>query len=168
MKTLHHLTIGALAFISASLALVAADTAKSASHGDKSFVEKAAKGGAEEVAISNAALPHLAGADTRQFASMMVSDHTAANMALTTLANQKSITLPTKQPDVDKWNKADSKHYDEDYINTMVKDHEDAVALFTKASKKSDDPDLQAFATTTLPTLQAHLEKAKSLKAALK
>jgi len=168
MKTLTHLTIGVLAFVSASLALVAADTAKSVSHGDKTFVEKAAKGGAEEVAISQAALAHLTSADTRMFASMMVSDHTAANLALATLANQKSITLPAKQPDVDKWNKSDSKHYDADYINTMVKDHVGAVELFTKASKKSDDPEVQAFATKTLPTLQAHLEKAKSLQAALK
>ena len=168
MKTLTHLTIGALALVSASLAFAASDSAKSVSHSDKTFVEKAAKGGTEEVAISQAALPHLANSDAKQFASMMVSDHTAANMTLMTLANQKGIVLPTKQPDVDKWAKADSKHYDEDYIDKMVKDHEGAVELFAKASKKSDDPDLLAFATNTLPTLQVHLEKAKALKAALK
>lgn len=53
-------------------------------------------------------------------------------------------------------------------MEKMVKDHEDAVDLFTKAAKKSDDAEVQAFAAKTLPKLQHHLDQAKAIKRALK
>jgi putative membrane protein len=51
-------------------------------------------------------------------------------------------------------------------MKEMVSDHKDAVDLFEKASK-SDDPDIAAFASKTLPKLQAHLQHAKQLESAL-
>jgi len=45
----------------------------------------------------------------------------------------------------------------------MVKDHEEAVALFEKESKSGSDADLKSFAGKTLPTLQDHLKMAKAL-----
>lgn len=159
----------ALATMSISLALTArAESASTLKHGDKSFLESAAKAGMEEVAVSQTALPHLANAQVKEFATMMVSDHSGANQELATLAARKGVTLPTKQKDTDKWEKKKEKGYDEDYMEKMVKDHKEAVELFTKASKKSDDSDVQAFATKTLPTLEAHLAKAKELEKAVK
>ena len=117
--------------------------------------------------VTRAALPHLQNEQVREFATMMVADHSAASTELQTIATQKGVMLPTAKPSPSKWNKAD-KDYDSDYIGKMVKDHEDAVELFTKASRKSDDPALQSFAAKTLPALQGHLEKAKAIKRALK
>jgi putative membrane protein len=138
------------------------------SHGDKAFFEKAARSGMEEVAVSQAALPHLMNAQAKEFASMMVSDHTAANEELKALAQKKSVALPAKQPDVKKWAEGKDRNFDREYINKMVSDHEEAVELFTKASKKSEDPEVQAFATKTLPALQHHFAQAKTIKQALK
>jgi len=45
----------------------------------------------------------------------------------------------------------------------MVKDHEQAVSLFEKESKKGDSDELKQFASTTLPTLQEHLKMARGL-----
>jgi putative membrane protein len=165
MNTLTRLCcIGAAAFGLGSFSLAADITV---SHSDKSFFEKAAKSGAEEVAVSRAALPHLTNAQTKEFARMMVSDHTSANEELKALAAKKGVELPAKQPDTDKWAKA-KKDFDVDYIKKMVRDHEDAIDLFTKTSKKADDAEVQAFAAQTLPTLQRHLTLAKDIKAALK
>ena len=44
--------------------------------------------------------------------------------------------------------------------------HEDAVKLFEKASNDVKDPDVKQFAIQTLPTLQQHLQMAKTLKQA--
>lgn len=122
----------------------------------------------EEVAVSQAALPHLMNPEVQQFAKMMISDHSGANQQLAALAASKGVALPAKTPDTAKWDKKKEKGYDEDYIEKMVKDHEDAVELFTKASKKSDDPDVQAFAVKTLPALEAHFAQAKALKKTVK
>ena len=167
MKTHALFQSGLLALASAALAF-AADMPKSVSHGDKSFVEKAAKAGETEVAISQAALPHLKNEQVKEFASMMVKDHGAANQQLTELAAQKNISLSAKQPGTKKWEKANDKDYDSDYIEKMVSEHKEAVELFTKESLKGEDSELRTFAANTLPTLQAHLEKARTLKQSLK
>jgi putative membrane protein len=41
--------------------------------------------------------------------------------------------------------------------------HEDAVSLFERYSKGSDNPDLKSWAGKTLPALKHHLEMAKAL-----
>jgi putative membrane protein len=169
MKTVPSLRRFALSIAALSIGLCAhgADTSM-LKHGDKSFLENAGKSGKEEVAISQAALPHLMNAQAKSFAEMMVADHTGANQALMALAAQKRVTLSAKEPDTAKWAKKKEKGYDEDYIEKMVKDHDEAVELFTKTSKNAADPDVRAFATKTLPTLQAHLSKAKAIKQSLK
>lgn len=138
------------------------------SRGDRNFFEKAAMSGKEEVAVSQAALPHLTNAQAKEFASMMVTDHTGANEELKALAQKKGVVLPAKEPDVKKWAAGKDRNFDKEYIEKMVKDHEEAVELFTKASKKSDDAEVQAFAAKTLPKLQHHYDQAKAIKKALK
>jgi len=44
-----------------------------------------------------------------------------------------------------------------------VKDHKDAIDLFEKASKESKSAEVREFASTTLPTLKAHLDAAQKL-----
>lgn len=158
----------ALTLLMIGVATAQAATAPGVSHADRSFFEKAAKSGMEEVAVSQAAMPNLANAQAKDFANMMVSDHTGANEELKSLAAKKGVTLPAKQPDTKKWASGKKKKADSAYMDKMVKDHEEAVELFTKASQKSDDAEVQAFAAKTLPTLQHHLEQAKSIQQAVK
>lgn len=133
------------------------------SHGDKAFLKKAAKSGMTEVAISEAVLDHLSNAQLKSFAQMMVTDHTAANNELASLAASKGVQLPPQNPDlVTDWSKK-TDDVDSTYLKKMVSDHEEAVKLFEKASKSSD-PDIAAFAQKTLPTLQHHLGMAQDLK----
>jgi len=136
-------------------------------HSDKSFVEDAAKSAMAEIAISRIALEKATSPQVKEFAQMMVSDHTGANSALTAMAGAKGIVLP-KQPSVDKWMKKDAKSFDEDYMEKMVDDHQEAVKLFEKETKNGSDPEVVAFATKTLPKLQEHLVKAKEIKKMVK
>jgi putative membrane protein len=137
-------------------------------HADKSFVEKAAKSGMEEVSISQIATERSSNPQVKEFATMMVTDHTAANSELSTLASAKGITLPAKDQPPRKWQKKDAKDFDKDYIDKMVDDHEEAVKDFTKEANDGKDTEIQAFARTTLPKLQHHLEQAKDLKRQMK
>lgn len=133
------------------------------SRDDRNFFEKAAKSGMKEVSVSNSVMDRLSNTQVKQFAQMMVSDHTGANAELMALASSKGITLPVQETKfAEKWSKK-SDEVDEDYMEEMVSDHEDAVKLFEKASK-SKDPEIAAFAAKTLPKLQQHLTMAKNLE----
>lgn len=158
MKTKRHILLTAL--LSLGLAGVAS---AELDHGDKAFFEKAAKAGMKEVTVSEQALTHLTNPGIRDFAQMMVTDHTKANQELTALAAKKGVALPGPEP---KWAKKwanNDKDVDDEYVSEMADDHKEAVKLFEKASKSSD-PDVAAFAQRTLPTLQHHLEMVKALK----
>lgn len=137
------------------------------SHADRNFFEEAAKSGMKEVEVSNAVKGRLANAQVREFAVMMASDHSAANSELQALAAAKGVALPAAKKDfTQKWTKKDGD-IDEDYVETMEEDHEEAVKLFEKASK-SDDPEIAAFAQKTLPKLRQHLETVRTLKRTVK
>lgn len=137
------------------------------SHHDKAFIEKAAKSGIKEVAVSQAVVNRLTNPQVRDLANAMITDHTAANGDLTSLAMAKGVMLPAVDTAklAEKWNEK-SDNLDKKYVHEMVEDHDDAVELFEKATK-SDDPDVKAFAQRMLPTLQHHLRMAKDLKKAM-
>lgn len=131
------------------------------SHKDRNFIEEAAKSGMKEVQVSQAVMAKLTVPAAKDFANMMVNDHTQANAKLTALAAQKGVALPeASERVVHKW--ANNDHnVDHDYIEQMEEDHKDAIKLFEKASK-SDDPDIAAFAQETLPKLRQHLSLLES------
>ena len=52
--------------------------------------------------------------------------------------------------------------FDKEWVEMMIKDHTDAIALFTSAAS-SADPDIAAFATKTLPALKEHLKTVQAL-----
>jgi putative membrane protein len=141
--------------------------------GDQEFVNKAAQGGMAEVMLGQTASSKGTSADVKNFGNRMVSDHGKANDELKQLAQTKGVTLPADIDDEskkmsDKLSTLSGKEFDKAYISGMVDDHEKDVKEFEKASKNAKDPDLKAWATKTLPTLQDHLKMAKEAKAKLK
>lgn len=141
--------------------------------GDSTFVVTAAKDGMAEVAAGKMAQAQAVSARVKNFANMMVTDHTKAGDELAAIAKSKNITLPTA-PDADAqkmaadMGKMTGKSFDKDYVNGMVEGHEKAVKLFTDASTTLKDSTLKAFAIRTLPTLKMHLDSIKAIKASMK
>lgn len=136
---------------------------------DQEFYDKAAVAGMFEVKSSELALQKGTAAPIKSFAQMMVTDHTAANDKLKSLAQAKNVTLPTAldkdhQKKLDKLAKTESgKDFDEQYADLMEDGHDDAVKLFEKAAKDAKDPEVKTFAKATLPTLKQHSEAAEAL-----
>src|SRR5215204_1649351 len=98
----------------------------------------------------------------------MVNEHSQANTELMTLASSKGITLPTaldekQQKDANKLQGNTGAEFDRAFAKMMVSHHKKDVSDFEKQSTKGTDPDLKAFATKTLPTLQEHLQMAMAL-----
>jgi putative membrane protein len=152
--------VAALLGLSVAAPVFAADSLK---HSDRTFIEKAAKGGQKEVQLSELASSRATNPQIREFAEMLTSDHKEANDELAALAERKGVMLPAADVNVSKWNEKKTSAFDKDYVDEMVDDHDDAISLYEKAAK-SEDPDIAAFAQKFLPKIQAHYTQAKSLK----
>jgi putative membrane protein len=98
----------------------------------------------------------------------MVKDHSNANTKLMQLVRAKSIpyNVPTPMNDA-MLSQNKGADFDRHYVQMMVKDHEEDVAMFQKASVSLPDPNVRAFAAQTLPILKEHLAMIKSIAANL-
>jgi putative membrane protein len=84
---------------------------------------------------------------------------------LKAVAAKKNIQLPadltSEQKEMrDKLAKLSGAEFDKEYMEDMVKDHEEDVEDFKTQAEKGTDPDVKSFAAKTLPTLQSHLQMA--------
>ncbi|CAN5398197.1 hypothetical protein BH09VER1_BH09VER1_08770 [soil metagenome] len=137
------------------------------------FATKAALGGMMEVEMGKLAQEKGGSEAVKSFGALMVKDHSAADEKLAAIAQAKSIKLPAKldpkhQAMVDKMGALSGTAFDKMYVTDMVADHKKDVAFFKHASENVTDTELKAFATTTLPIIQGHLEKITAIQASLK
>ena len=148
-----------------------AQTTAKLSGQDKSFLKDAAEGGNAEVSGSQVALKQSSSADVKTFAQMMVDDHGKAGTELKGLADQKGVKVSdtpsmTKKTEIKMLSERKGSSFDQHYADSIgVKAHQDTIKLFQKEVDKGTDPDVKAWASKTLPTLQHHLEAAQALKA---
>lgn len=155
-----------------SSAKAAASTAP-VSKGDSTFAVTAANDGMTEVQLGKVAAQKAATTRIKNFANMMVTDHSRIGDELASIAKAKNLTLPSapdadSQKKIDELSKKSGKSFDKAYVDAMVKGHEGAVKLFTDASTSLQDSTLKAFVNKTLPTLKMHLDSIKAIKASMK
>ncbi|HEY0244943.1 MAG TPA: DUF4142 domain-containing protein [Mucilaginibacter sp.] len=140
---------------------------------DAKFAVDAANGGMTEVELSKLAQQKATNAKVKDFAAMMVMDHTKAGEELKGIAKTKNITLPdsvsadSKKAIADLSEKSGAD-FDKAYVNQMVDDHKKTVSMFEDGAKNLKDADLNTFATKTLPTLKEHLTKINSIHESIK
>ena len=136
---------------------------------DAEFLKDAAEINLEEIKLGQLAQTKSTMADVKELGKMMETEHQKSLNELTTLANKKGISLPksVSAEANEKYNALNSKSekkFNEDYCEAMIKGHKHAISLFETASKDATDPDIRQWATSTLPTLNAHLDHAKMCK----
>lgn len=150
----------------ASAPPAAAASAAKPARTDRLFVEKAVHGGAEEVELGTLAQQRAASEPVKQFAARMVQDHGKANEELRQLATARGLQVPAGEDraghrDMKRLSALSGADFDRTYMRMMVSDHRKTVAEFQQAAKSAQDPEVKAFASRTLPTLQAHLDEAQ-------
>ena len=114
-----------------------------------------------EVAMGNLAEQKARSEDVKSFGKRMVTDHSEANDELKSIASQKGVELPGKEPDI-KWTS------DKAYMDTMVKDHEKDLAEFNEEASNATDPNVKKFADDTAKMIEEHLDLAKETQSKLK
>jgi putative membrane protein len=137
---------------------------------DATFYRNAAEGGIAEVDMGNLAQQKALSQSVKAFGALMVKDHSALNEKLKAIAESKNITLPANTSVAEMVAKENLKalsgaSFDKSYVQGMIKDHQEDVAEFKKEATSGQDPDARAFASATLPTLEADLKKLQSIAA---
>lgn len=183
MKIRHYgLAAMSLSILLCPLALSAQDTSsqhmdngaqKMMKSADTKFAMMAAQGGMAEVKLGQLAATKGQNADVKAFGQKMVDDHTKANDQLTSIAQGEGLTLPSTldpkdQAMYDKLSGMSGAAFDKAYMTDMVKDHEKDIKDFQKEANSGQDPKIKDFASTTLPTLQTHLQMAQQAQQKVK
>src|ERR1700730_8547106 len=145
----------------ASPAKGAAKAASKLSAADKAFMMNAAKGGMMEVEWGKLATQNGQNADGKKFGNRMVTDHSKADNERMAVAKEEGVALlGAKAPG--KWKS------DKDYMDMMVKDHQEDLAEFQKEAQSGTDPDLKKFAAKGAKMVSAHLTLAQETQGKLK
>lgn len=102
------------------------------SNSDKNFVNDVLSDGMAEVELAKLAKDHAANAAVKQFAQMMIDDHTKSGDQLKQIASANSIPQDAKIDDkhqnlMDKLSKLNGADFDKEYMSAMVDDHQDVV-----------------------------------------
>ncbi len=140
-----------------------------ASAQDRTFITEAAAGGMAEVELGRLATQKASRSEVKEFGQMMVDDHSKANTQLTKIAQGEGITPPATLKAEDKatqdhLSKLSGEAFDRAYIQHMVKDHQEDVAVFRKQSTAAANSEVKQFASSTLPTLEKHLQRAQEIE----
>lgn len=161
-----HALVGAAAFCGtmAAGAQTMNTPAKSAlNKADQQIVIGMAQANMAEIDAAKLALANSQNAEVKAFAQQMVDDHTKALADVTTLAQNKGVTLPSGP---------DAKHkamaarlarlkgdkFDHAYMaQAGVADHQKVHSTLKKDEARAKDPDVKALAAKMLPTVEQHL-----------
>jgi len=135
---------------------------------DSAFITDTLSGGIFEVEMGKVALEKSSNEEVKQFAQRMVDDHSKAGNELRELASSKGMNPSQEMKKAhrdmfDKLSKLSGAAFDKAYMNHMVKDHVKDVSAFRKEAKAGKDPEVKAWASKILPTLEEHLKMARDL-----
>jgi putative membrane protein len=137
------------------------------------FLNKAANTDMLEIETSKVALVKSKNADVKALAKMIIADHTkTTQQAKDFVAKNTALMLPAAadsdfQMRIDNIKNADATGFDDKYLDTVIDAHEAGISTFESYVANGDNADLKTWAAATLPTLQAHFEKAKTIREAL-
>ncbi len=137
---------------------------------DYEFYKAAATNGMAEVELAKLAQEKSKTPEVKDFAAMMMKDHTAANNKLKAIATANDVTLPDDTTLMQKATKKKlemqgADDFDDAYVKNQIKAHEDTVALLKKQIDGGEDADAKKFAAETLPTVEEHLAEINRIAA---
>lgn len=139
--------------------------------GDQSLLKDIAQANIAEIESGRLAVEKSRNAEVKQFAQMMVEDHSKGLDEVKALAASKGIPLPDG-PDtkhkavVVEFKTLSGGLFESRYVKQAgVGDHEATEKLLKKTEATAKDADLKALATKMLPVVQGHLQHARQLAA---
>jgi putative membrane protein len=125
------------------------------------FVSQAANSDMFEIQSSELALKKTKDSRIRDFAQMMVRDHTAASEKLKAAAAGQMVPTTLDQEHsqmLQQLQQANDNDFSRSYVQMQFNGHQKAVALFENYGQGGDNAQLKQFAQQTVPKLREHLQ----------
>ncbi len=131
------------------------------------FIKAAIEGNLAEIDVGKLAQEKGQSQAVKQFANMLVKDHSEANVKAQEAAGQLKVEPPTGSSIMQKATYTKLKllsgaTFDSSFAKSMVSDHESDIKDYHKEAQKSDAAG--KYAKASLPTLQKHLKEAQKLQ----
>jgi putative membrane protein len=147
---------------------------KRAAQGDPNaqFLTETAHDSTAELSVSRLAQERAQNPRVREYAQMIVSDHSQGNSELAQLGKQKGMDLPMRPDEAHAKTAAhlrqlQGRQFDEEYMSLMVADHAKLLAKFQDKAARSQDPEVRSWASSQVPVLQRHLDLAREINRSL-
>ncbi|WP_192822266.1 DUF4142 domain-containing protein [Rufibacter sp. LB8] len=175
----HALAIWVLALLLGITACTTADLGTSTGGGgtgttansqaDKNFLASAASSNQLEIKLSELAQQRSANLEVREFAKLMVQQHTKFSNELKGVAQQMRLTYSTNltqghQTRYDKVVKMTGAGFEKAFVQEMEMLYQQDIAIYQQAGSNSTNFALRAYALKNTPILQGHLRLATQLK----
>ena len=128
-----------------------------------------------EVDYSRIGAEKATNASVKQFAELMVKDHSTMLDAVKSLSSRLGVTAAPndKVTDLQKENQKDiadlngktvGKDFDNEFMEEQVDMHQETLDLLNDLDSKTTNTDLKAAIAEAKPKVQAHLDQAKAIK----
>lgn len=140
---------------------------------DADFVANTVAANYGEIKFAGLANQRSANPEVKKAATMLVEDHTKALNELKTLAQSKNITVPVEEDDearrkTERFSDEAGKDFDKKWCKEMIDRHDESIRKFENRLEKTEDADLKAWISKTLPVLRTHREHVNALHEKIK
>jgi putative membrane protein len=139
---------------------------------DQEFVDFAGQTDMVEANLGQLAQSVASSQPVKDYAQMLVTDHTNDYHQLYDAAHQSNLKVPDaidaehNKTMIDPFQKLKGAAFDHHYVQEMVAGHTKAIAVYKKEAADAQNPGLKSYAEQALPVLQKHLDGAKALQKA--
>ena len=137
------------------------------------FMAQASSGDQFEIQSSQLALQASQNVAVRNFANLLIADHTRMSQAMAGAARSVGLTppapalLPAQQAALDQLRAAGAgPGFDLAFKNAQIAGHQQALGLMQNYATGGDVPALRTVASEAIPTVQIHLQQAQLLNVA--
>ena len=135
--------------------------------GARNFMKLASESGVMEVEFSRIAKQKSRSRAVKEFADMMIADHTRIYNDLKKLATDKRILLPIEMDksqtgQLNKLKELNGAKFDQAYMRMMVRSHQNAINTYQEGANNRDR-DVNQFALKRITLLESHLNSARSI-----
>jgi len=140
-----------------------------ATNPDQQFVDFAAQTDMMEAHLGQMAADQASASDIKQYAQMLVSDHTNDYQQLSAAATKAGLNVPkgldaAHNKMLAPFEKLKAAAFDQRYAREMVTGHTKAIAEYKREASDGQNADLKAYANQALPVLEKHLQSAEGLQ----
>jgi len=136
---------------------------------DAAFLRQAVSGNETEIALGALAAANSGNAGVTAFGRTLLTDHLSAFRQVAPVAFQEAVMVPSPLLSADAQSLRQllgqsGTAFDRAFVNFMVTDHQNDIALYQSEIQNGKDPAAVAYAQAQLPVLQQHLQTALQLQ----